>query len=101
MITTGVVDYNDKQFVFQTHSCGCGPQPTIRGAILSELIPWRTSNLCACCAASDDPKERELVEQKVFDEVYSVRLPVNEVEETEVTAALRSHFGTNKDISFF
>lgn len=43
MVTTGVLDGNDKQFVFQTSSCGCGPQPTIRGAYLEETVPWHAS----------------------------------------------------------
>jgi len=101
IVTTGVVEYGDKQFVFQTNSCGCGPQPTIRGAYLKEVIPWSASNLCAGFAASDNPKDRELVGQKAMGVVYSVRLPDGEEEKREVAAALHSHFGTNKEISFF
>ena len=101
MVTTGVLEYDDKQFVFQTCSCGCGPQPTIRGAYLKEVISWPASNLCACFAACNNSKERELVAQKVMAVVYSVRLPVDDKEKREVTAALHSHFGSNKEISFF
>ena len=101
IVTTGVLEYGGKQFVFQTNSCGCGPQPTIRGAYLVGEIPWVESDLCAWFAASDTPKDRQLVGQKAIDVVYSVRLPVDEEEEKEIAAALRSHFGTNKEISFF
>lgn len=101
MVTTGVLEYGGKQFVFQTNGCGCGPQPTIRGAYLEEVIPWHKSRLCAWFAAGDDRKEQELAGQKVMDVVYRVRLPVDEEEKREVAAALHSHFGANREISFF
>lgn len=101
VVTTGVLEDGGQQFVFQTHSCGCGPQPTIWGAYLKEVIPWSSSNLCGWFAASDNRKERQLVEQKVIAEVYSVRLPETQQEKSAITAALRSHFGSNKEISFF
>lgn len=101
MVATGLLDYADKQFVFQTYSCGCGPQPAIRGAYLTEIIPWQASGLCAFFAAADNDKDRALAKQTVMDSVYSVRLPGNDGEKAEITAALRSHFGANKEISFF
>ena len=101
VVTTGLLEYASTQFVFQTYSCGCGPQPTIRGAYFEEVIPWHVSTLCACFAASSKAKERELAVQKVIAEVYSGRLPVGEREKAEVTAALQSQFGINKEISFF
>lgn len=101
IVNTGGLEYKGKRFVFQTCSCGCGPQPTIRGAYLHEVISWPASNLCAWFAASDNPKDRQLSGQKVLREVYGVRLPVDEEEKGEVAAALKNHFGTNKEISFF
>ncbi len=101
MVTTGLLEYGGTQFVFQTYSCGCGPQPTIRGAYLEGVIPWSASGLCAFFAASATPRERELVGQEVIGQVYRVRLPVTDVERREVADALRSHFGANKDICFF
>jgi len=101
MVTTGVLEYNGKQIVFQTYSCGCGPQPAIRGAYLEEVIPWQASGLRAAFAASESAKDRDMVRQKVLAEVYSVRLPTGEEEKREVAAALKGHFGANKVISFF
>ena len=101
VITTGLVEFGGTQFVFQTHSCGCGPQPTIWGAYLQEVIPWHRSDLCASFAACQKTKDRKLVGQRVIDEVYCVRLPGDETEKGEITAALRSQFGANKEISFF
>ena len=101
MVTTGLLEYGGRQFVYQTYSCGCGPQPTIWGAYFNAMVPWPVSGLCACLAASSKSKERELVAQQVIEALYSVRLPVDEPEREEVAAALRSHFGANKEISFF
>lgn len=101
VVTTGLVEYGGKQFVFQTHSCGCGPQPTIWGAYLMEVIPWHTSDLCACFASCNKTKDRQLTEQRVIEKIYCVHLPDTDDEKKEVTDALRSHFGANKEISFF
>ena len=101
VVVTGEVEYGGKPFVFQTYSCGCGPQPAIRGAYLEKEVPWRISGLCAFFAASENPKERALAGQQVIEAVYGVRLPVGETEMGEVAAALRSRFGANKEISFF
>ncbi len=101
VVATGVLGHGGRQFVFQTYSCGCGPQPTIRGVYLEKTVPWRASGLCAFFAASANQKERELAEQQVMEEVYRVRLPAGETERDEVAAALRSRFGANKEISFF
>jgi hypothetical protein len=100
IVATGLIEYGGGQFVFQSNSCGCGPQPTIRGAYLEEVILWENSDLYAWFAACKT-KDCKLVGQKVINEVYRVRLPVDEKEKAEVTAALRSHFGAGTDISFF
>ncbi|MDH4320864.1 MAG: hypothetical protein OEV73_05125 [Desulfobulbaceae bacterium] len=101
VVATGVFEYGGKAFVFQTFSCGCGPQPAIRGAYLEKEVPWRVSGLCAFFHASENQKERALADQQVMASVYVVRLPVGETEMGEVAAALRSRFGANKEISFF
>ena len=99
IVATGLIEYGGKQFVFQTNGCYCG-QPTIRGAYLKEVIPWPASDLYAHFAACST-KDRKLAAQKVIDEIYRVRLPTAEKEKQEVTAALHSHFGANREISFF
>ena len=98
IVTTGLTEYNGTQFVFQTNGCGCGCS-TIRGTYFEEEIPWSASELCASFAAST-AKDREIADQKVIKVVYKVRLPA-ETEKMEVTAALKSHFGANRDIHFF
>ena len=100
IIATGLIEYGGRKFVFQSNSCGCGPQPTIRGAFFEEVIPWHVSGLHDWFAACKT-KDRKLAEQKIIDQVYRVRLPDDEKEREELTAALRSHFGEEMVISFF
>ena len=100
IVATGLVDYNGISYVFQSNSCGCGPQPTIRGAFLAEIVPWQDSDLYAWFAAGNT-KDRKIADQKVVAEVYRVRLPVDDREKEEITAALRSQFGADKEFSFF
>ena len=99
IVTTGLTEYNGTQFVFQTNGCGCGCS-TVRGAYFEEEIPWSASGLRASFAAGTT-KDREFADQKVINVVYKVRLPVGETEKGEVTAALKSHFGADRDIHFF
>lgn len=101
MVATGLVEHGGRTFVFQTFSCGCGPQPTIWGMYLEGVIPWRDSALRAFFLAGDGARDRELADQTVVAEVYRVRNPAGEGEKSEVTAALRGHFGADKKISFF
>lgn len=100
IVATGLIEYGGRKFIFQSNSCGCGPQPTIRGAYFEEVIPWQASDLNAWFAASKT-KDRKFAEQKIIDQVYRVRLPDDEKEREELTAALRSHFGEDMEISFF
>lgn len=101
VVATGLVERGGRTYVYQTHSCGCGPQPTIWGVYLEGVIPWGDSDLRRTFAASGTAKDRELADQKVVAEVYRVRVPVDETERNEVAAALRGHFGGEKKISFF
>ncbi|MEJ2689495.1 MAG: hypothetical protein P8130_06010 [Deltaproteobacteria bacterium] len=38
MVSSGTVEKEGRRIVFQTYSCGCGPQPLIRNAFLEEEI---------------------------------------------------------------
>ena len=100
IVATGLIEHDGKNYVFQTNSCGCGPQPTIRGAYFAEIIPWLKSDLYSWFAASNT-KDSKLANQKVIKEVYRVRLPENQREKEEVAAALRSHFGQAVEVNFF
>jgi len=98
MVASGIVQYADLQVVYQTYSCGCGPQPTIRGAVIERTIQWRDSELCAMLAASENEKDREVIDQDVVLEIYRITM---DQQEAVVTPALKEHFGQEKKISFF
>jgi hypothetical protein len=57
IVSTGLVDVSEGQIIYQTYSCGCGPQPTIRGAILEKEAIWSASKMRQELSRSANPKE--------------------------------------------
>ncbi len=97
IVDTGTVEAVDDTVVFQTYSCGCGPQPVIRGGLLRRIIPWQQSEIRHALAESSNKKEVELIGQDLVSEVYVVDCRDHQ----KITRALKQYFGEEKEICFF
>ena len=101
MVCSGTVEENGQTVVFQTYSCGCGPQPLIRGALLLEELAWQESEFRRLLGKSDNPKDLALVDQDILKKVQRLRRAQSVEEKGLVVRALQGCFGENKKISFF
>ena len=101
MVSSGTVDEENRRIVYQTYSCGCGPQPLIRGAFLVEEVEWGQSEFRRLLGNSDNEKDAALVDQDIFAKVQRIRPAQNAEEKGLIERALQRHFGDNKKISFF
>jgi len=101
IVETGVIDSGSFKIVYQTHDCGCGPQPTIRGGILDLEIDWTLSQTKKFLLSSGGPREHELAEQQIIKTVYRVRKPRDSQEEKLTLAFLQDHFGKITKIKSF
>jgi len=101
MVTSGIVEAEGQRVVFQTYSCGCGPQPQIRGAFLVQEVDWNKSEFRRLLGASSNPKDAALTEQEIFKKIWRIR-PARSVDEKGlVEQVLRGRFGGDKKINFF
>ncbi len=98
VVATGTVEADGDTVVYQTYSCGCGPQPLIRGGLLHRIIPWQQSAIRRAMAASANQKDIELVDQKLISEVYVVD---SKSDRQRIVRGLQQHFGAGKKICFF
>ena len=96
IVTTGIVEEGDRRFAYQTYSCGCGPQPAIRGALLGGELSWEESAMRRHLEQEGD----SLAQQQAIKEVYRVIRPGSDDEKQEIVRALKKHFGENKKIGF-
>ncbi len=101
IITTELVKNGGQRLVTQTHSCGCGPQPTIRGGILEKIVPWTASTIRKKLADSGKNKEVTLSNQTLVDEVYVLKKPISDTERTLIIQGLQKYFGGEMEIGFF
>jgi hypothetical protein len=101
MVSSGTVETDGQSIVFQTYSCGCGPQPLIRSAFLEEEVAWQRSKFRSLLGQSANEKDTALVDQKIFPVVYRIRQAKSAEEKGLIEKALRDHFGANKKINFF
>ena len=101
MVNSGIVEKEGERFVYQTYSCGCGPQPLIRGAFLLEEVSWQRSKFRTLLGLAENSKDAALVDQDVFAVVYRIRPARSHEEKRAVEKALQDHFGDNKKINFF
>lgn len=101
IVSTGLVDVPEGQIIYQTYSCGCGPQPTIRGAILEKEASWSASKMRQELTRSANPKEASLAEQTFIKTVYIALRQISNDDKLRITRALQNHFGENKKIDLF
>lgn len=101
MVSSSIVEKNGRNILFQTYSCGCGPQPLIRGAFVEEEIAWLHSRFRTLLGQSANEKDAALVDQKIFPVVYRIRQKLSPEEKGMIVKALQEHFGANKKINFF
>ena len=94
IVATGTLESEGQRFVYQTYSCGCGPQPAIRGALLESELSWEESAI----RGKLEQEEDSLAAQQVVRSVYRIRRPGSEQEKQEIVRVLRKHFGENKKI---
>ncbi len=97
IVDTGTVEAAGDTIVFQTFSCGCGPQPMIRGGLLQRVITWQCSAIRQALANSANKKDVELRDQDLVTEVYVVDC----CDQQKIVRALKQHFGEKKEICFF
>lgn len=98
IVETGLVEADAARVVYQTHSCGCGPQPEIKGAILESELPWQDSTFRTLLEQRGDSATAG---QELVKRVYRVRQAVEGAERRLVEKALASRFGAGKKIGFF
>lgn len=101
MVSSGTVLKDGRQIFYQTYSCGCGPQPLIRGALVQEEVAWRDSKFRILLGRSENKKDAALVDQEIFPVVYRIRPARSSEEQGVIEKALRDIFGDNKKINFF
>ena len=101
IVSTGLVDAPEGQIIYQTYSCGCGPQPTIRGAILEKEAIWSASKMRQELTQSANPKEASLAEQTFIKTVYNALRRISNDDKLRITRVLQNHFGENKKIGLF
>jgi len=101
VVTTALVEEGEHRLVVQTHSCGCGPQPTIRGGLLKKITPWTGSEIQKILAACGREKEMALSLQTLVDKVYVIKRPKTADDRDLITTVLKEQFGQNHKISFF
>lgn len=101
IVETGVIDSGSLKIVYQSHDCGCGPQPTIRGGVLDREIEWALSHTRKHLLSSGEPSDRELADQQVVRNVYLLRKVPDGQEEKLVLASLQEHFGKSAKIKLF
>jgi len=101
MVTSGIVEAEGQLIVFQTYSCGCGPQPQIRGAFLEQEVEWEKSEFRRLLGSAANPKDAVLTEQMVFEKIWRIRPARSADEKDLVEKTLRGHFGSDKKINFF
>ena len=101
IVSTGLVDVPEGRIIYQTHSCGCGPQPTIRGAILEKEAIWSASKMRQELTQSANPKEASLAEQTFIKTVYNALRRISNDDKLRITRVLQNHFGENKKIGLF
>lgn len=101
IVSTGIADASEGQIIYQTYSCDCGPQPTIRGAILEKEASWSASKMRQELTLSTNPKEVSLAEQTFIKTVYVALRQISNDDKLWITRTLQRHFGENKRISLF
>lgn len=101
IVETGVVETEGGGVVFQTHSCGCGPQPQIRGAWQDAVVAWRESHMRTALAALPEAREAALAAQTLIPFVYRIRRVTDAFDRERVTTALQGWFGNGRKIVFF
>lgn len=101
VVCSGAVDKDNRRILFQTYSCGCGPQPSIRGAFLEEEIAWRQSKFRTLLGQSANEKDAALMDQAILPVVYRIRQNLSAEEKRIIEKALQDHFGPNKIINIF
>jgi hypothetical protein len=101
IVETGIIDCGLFKLVYQTHDCGCGPQPTIRGAVLDLKTDWSLSRTRDHLLSSVEPRDFELADQQIVKTVYQVREPFDGQEKKLMLTSLQKHFGKMAKIKFF
>jgi len=101
IVSSGVVDKDEQLFVYQSYSCGCGPQPLIKGAFLLGEVVWKDSEFRRMLASSHKPEDTALVDQNIFPVVLHIRAARTEEDKRQVERALQQHFSDKTKISFF
>jgi hypothetical protein len=101
VVSTGIVDASEDQIIYQTYSCDCGPQPTLRGAILEKEVSWSASKMRQELTRSANPKEVSLAEQTFIKTVYVALRHISNDDKLRIARTLQKRFGENRKISFF
>ena len=101
IVSSEKVDEDGLRIVFQTYSCGCGPQPLIKTAFLEQELPWKDSEFRRLLAASGKLKDAALADQDVFAMVQRIRPARTEDEKRLIEKVMQRYFGDNRKISFF
>jgi hypothetical protein len=101
IVSTGMVDASEGRIIYQTYSCGCGPQPIIRGSILEKEVSWSASKMRRELTRSAKPKEVSLAEQTFIKKVYVVRRQISNDDRLRIVRTLQKRFGANKEIGLF
>jgi len=101
IVTSGRLSFEGREIVFQTCGCDCGPQPVIKGALLTADVPWPLSGFRRKLAGLDNAKDAALVDQDIFSVIFRIKRAVSIEERTLVSEALRRHFGAGLITGFF
>jgi hypothetical protein len=101
MVSSDTIEKDGQRIVFQTYSCGCGPQPLIRSAFLLEEVKWQDSKFRMLLVHSENKKDTALIDQTIFPIVYRIRRIRKAEEKRMIEKALQDHFGDKKKINFF
>jgi len=99
VVDTELLATDDGTVVCQSYSCGCGPQPLIRAGLLERVVPWAATALRRLLAASGDPRDRELAQQRLVPELLLVS--VEEGVRPAVRRAVAERFGRELRVRFF
>ncbi len=80
IVATWTVDLEMGKAVVQTSGCDCGPQPSIKAGLLSEIIEWKDSNIKKALESGKiNVLKREfcseLACQELVTEVFILRRP--------------------------
>jgi len=97
VVATNNIPTDGGMVVYQTHSCGCGPQPLIRAGRLLRVLPWPQAALRRAMAESDNAKDQELADQDLVPEVYLVAVDDRE----EIVQAVTGQWGRDVRVRFF